>query len=139
MNNPVATFFGSPESTEQEPQEQAWLPPTEEGELAVDIFREDNQLVIRSPVAGVAPEQLEISVHGDLLTIRGVREQQREINEDDWFARECYWGSFSRSIILPVDVESDQTQASIKNGLLEVRLPIRGTEQRVTVHAIEQE
>lgn len=102
-----------------------WMSSPEEGQLSVDVFRDGKELVIRSTIAGVTPDQLDIAVHDDLLTIRGERKLEQEINEDDWFYRECYWGTFSRSIILPMDVYAEQTQATVKNGLLEIRVPIR--------------
>jgi len=104
--------------------EMDWNELSSEGQLAVDVFREGNALVIRSTIAGVTPEQIDLAIHGDLLTIRGRREAQREVDEDQWFYKECYWGAFSRSIILPVDVQVDQATAAVKNGVLEIRLPI---------------
>ena len=97
----------------------------DEGQLSLDVFREGADLVIRSTVAGVLPKDLDVSVHGDLLTIRGKRDSNREVAEDQWFYRECYWGAFSRSVVLPFDVASDQATASLKNGVLEIRVPIR--------------
>ncbi len=98
---------------------------SDEGQLSVDVFREGDMLVIRSTVAGVRPEDLDISMHGDLLTVRGKRSMNREVEEDKWFYRECYWGAFSRSIVLPFEVATDSSQASLKNGVLEIKIPIR--------------
>lgn len=97
----------------------------QEGQLTIDVYREEGSLVIKSPVAGISADDLDIAIDGDLLTIRGTREHQNTINQDDWFTQECYWGAFSRSIVLPLDVRSDQADASIKNGVLEIRIPIR--------------
>lgn len=102
----------------------------DEGQLSVDVFRDKNDLVIRSTVAGVAPEDLDIAIHGDLLTVRGKRDHGREVKEDDWYYRECYWGAFSRSVVLPYEVNADRAEASIKNGLLEIRVPIRKSGER---------
>lgn len=96
----------------------------------MDVFRDDDTLVIRSTAAGADPDKLDISFHGDLLTIRGVREVEDEVAEDDWYYRECYWGAFSRSIVLPYDVNPERAEASIKNGILEIRLPITSTSER---------
>jgi len=103
---------------------QDWFGPSDEAQLSVDVFRDGGELVVRSLVAGVTPEDLDISVHGDLLTIRGKREHRRDVSAEDWYYRECYWGSFSRSVVLPNEVLSDNAKASLKNGLLEVRFPI---------------
>lgn len=110
-----------------------WFEPSHEAQLSVDVFRDGESLVVRSPVAGVKPENIDISLNGDLLTIRGTRSHTTEIPEDDWYYRENYWGSFSRSIVLPHDVSVDQAQASIKNGLLEIRIPIREHGKRLKV------
>lgn len=112
-----------------------WL-SQQEGQLAVDVFRDGDTLVIRSAIAGIVPENLDVVIDGDLLTIRGHRQHKQETNEDDWFVQECYWGSFSRSIVLPLDVVADRTDATIKNGILEIRLPIR-SERQLRVRAID--
>lgn len=104
--------------------EDGWLKTSDEGQLPVDVLRHGQDLVIRSTVAGVLPEDLEVSVNGDLLTIRGKRELSHEVKDDDWFHKECYWGAFSRSLILPMDVQSGKTQASLKHGVLEIRIPL---------------
>lgn len=126
----------TPTPTEQ--SFQNWNALSQEGQLALDIFRNDDILIIRSPLAGIDPEQLDIAIDGDLLTVRGSREQKREVNEDDWFLQECYWGSFSRSVVLPLDVITDQADATVKNGVLEIRLPIR-TSKRLRVQALDEE
>lgn len=121
-----------------EDTDHAWLTPNEEGRLLVDIFRDDDHLIVRSPVAGLKLEQLEVSLHEDLLTIRGTRSVREDISEDDWFYRECHWGAFSRSIILPTDVLPERAEASLHNGVLEIRIPIRYGERRITVRTIEE-
>lgn len=110
-----------------------WFGPSDEGQLSVDVFRDKGNLVIRSTVAGVKPEDLDISVHGDLLTIRGTRKHDREISEEEWFYRENYWGSFSRSIVLPYEVAADSAKASLKNGVLEIRIPVQESGKKVQV------
>ncbi len=95
----------------------------EDGQLTVDVYQDKNNVIIKSTIAGVEPDDIDISIDNDMITIRGKREKDRTIREDDYFYQECYWGSFSRSIILPVDVEADKVEASIKNGILTVILP----------------
>jgi len=116
------------------PPTGSWFEGENEGQLSVDVFREGDSLVVRSTVAGAKPENLDIAVNGDLLTIRGTREDRREINEDDWFHQECHWGAFSRSLILPVDVIADRADATLREGILEIRIPIRGTERHIPVN-----
>jgi HSP20 family protein len=105
----------------------------EEGQLSLDVFRDGTSLVIRSTMAGVRPEDLEISVHGDLLTIRGSRMLEEEVPDAEWIYRECFWGAFSRSVVLPYEVVSDDAEARLKNGLLEIRIPIRESGKKVQV------
>jgi len=117
-------------------EEQTWLSHAQmdEGQLSVDVFRQDGTLVIRAMIAGVLPEHVELNLHGDLLTIRGKRSDTTELHEDEWFYRECYWGSFSRSLILPVDVYPERAQASFQNGVLEIRIPIRESQSFIPIN-----
>jgi HSP20 family protein len=128
---PDMRFSFSQAVSDSAPEE--WSMPAGEGQLAVDVFRRDGQLVIRSTMAGVKPEDVDVAVNGDLLTIRGTRQHTEEVTEDDWFHRECYWGSFSRSVVLPVDVYAEQADASLRDGILEIRIPIRGMERQIKV------
>lgn len=107
-----------------------WSQNMEEGQLSVDVFRDRTELVVRSTVSGAKPEDINIAVHGDLLTIRGKREHEHRVREEDWYYRECYWGTFSRSIVLPYEVNADRAEASLKNGVLEVRIPIQHADEQ---------
>ena len=98
-------------------------PPDEEGQLTVDIYDDGPVIVIQSTVAGVKPEDIDISLQEDTLTIRGSRRRLHEVNEESFYYKELYWGTFSRSIILPEEVDFQRAQATIKNGLLTIRLP----------------
>lgn len=95
----------------------------EEGQLLVDMYENPDAIVVRSFVAGVEPENLEISMHNDMLTIRGRRHDVEEIHDDRFFHRECYWGTFSRSVIIPKPVDVDAIQALFKNGVVTIMLP----------------
>lgn len=95
----------------------------EEGELLVDVYQEGNNVVIRSTVAGVHPEDIDIDINNDMITIRGKRKESSVIDEGDYFYKECYWGSFSRSIILPCEVQASKVKAALKDGVLTVVLP----------------
>lgn len=94
-----------------------------EGQLAIDMYQTQSEVVIQSHVAGVPDDELDISVTNDMVTIRGRRERMDEINEDGFYYQECFWGSFARSILLPVEVSADEAKATLKNGLLTIRLP----------------
>ena len=114
-----------PVAADEEPAdaEPAEAEPAEEGQLTVDIYDEGPNLVIQSSMAGVKPEDIDISLQEDTLTIRGRRERTKEIAEGNFYYRELYWGSFSRSIILPEEVEFPKAEATLKHGLLSIKLP----------------
>lgn len=95
----------------------------DEGHLTVDVYQTDDDIVIRSTIAGAKIEDIDIQVTQDMITIKGTRKAEEQINVESFFHRELYWGSFSRAIILPVDVDPEGAKASYKNGILTVRLP----------------
>ncbi|KKW21411.1 MAG: hypothetical protein A2W52_04120 [Candidatus Taylorbacteria bacterium RIFCSPHIGHO2_02_49_25] len=95
----------------------------EEGELTVDVYQTPDDIIIKTIVAGVRPEDLDVSITRDMVTIRGSRQESSEINDGDYFHRELYWGSFSRNILLPQEIDVDASEASEKHGLLTLRLP----------------
>jgi len=94
-----------------------------EGHLTVDVFKSGNDIIVQSTIAGADPADLDISITKDMVTIRGRREFENKIKTSDYYHRELYWGSFSRSIILPVDIDPDNAKATMKNGVLTIRLP----------------
>ena len=93
-----------------------------EGELAVDVYQTDDEIVIQSAIAGVKPEDLDITVERDTVTIRGERGNGITERAKNYFHQECYWGMFSRQIILPEEVNPGEAEASMKNGILTLRL-----------------
>src|SRR3990167_11362788 len=119
-------FFLSDESSkkqavttqaEKAAEDEKWLDEDyEEGQLSVDVYQTKDAIVIKSTIAGVKPEDIDISINNDMVTIRGKREFDDSVQEDDYFYQECYWGGFSRSIILPVEIQPDKVQANLKNG-----------------------
>lgn len=96
---------------------------TSEGELMVDVYQTDRDIVIQTMVAGVPPEDLDISISKEIVTIKGKREEPQGVNEEDYFHHELYWGPFSRTILLPQEIEADEAEAMEKYGLLMIRLP----------------
>jgi HSP20 family protein len=95
----------------------------QDGELPVDMYQTDDSIVIRALVAGVSPGELEISITRDMVTIRGMREEFQETHDDSYFHRELFWGSFSRTLVLPEEVAIDEAEAQEKHGMLEIKLP----------------
>ncbi|MGC9602891.1 MAG: Hsp20/alpha crystallin family protein [Minisyncoccia bacterium] len=95
----------------------------EEGTLTVDVFEEGDYIVVQSTVAGVKEDDLEINITNESVTIRGERERKEEVKEKDYFYQELFWGNFSRSIILPQEVDPDNSTATMKNGILTIKMP----------------
>lgn len=124
------------ETTEPRPTKKSVIPNssvvpsvwTEEesetdGELTIDVYQTPDMIVVKSMIAGVHPEDLDISITRDSITIRGHREEEKVAREEDYFARELYWGSFSRTIQLPEEIDVDEAEAVEKHGLLILKLP----------------
>lgn len=94
-----------------------------EGQLTIDVYQTDDDIVIKSTIAGVKPEDLDVNINNDMVTVRGERKQDEEIDPENYYYQECYWGPFSRSVILPVEIIADKAEATMKNGILTLRLP----------------
>ena len=110
-------------SDENQAPSNPWPTGEDEGELLLDVYQDDKNIYVKSTIAGVKPEDLDIAITNDMVTIRGKRQADDELTQDDYFYQECYWGPFSRSIILPVDVQTDKSLATLKNGVLTIKLP----------------
>jgi len=106
-------------------EEKDWLEEAEgeEGQLTIDVYQSPSDIVIKSTIAGVSPEDIDISITNDMVTIRGKRTKDEKIEAENYYYQELYWGGFSRSVILPIEVEADKAKATIKNGILTIKLP----------------
>lgn len=148
MENKKRSFFerltGVHTDIEEEPKKlsvkkedkeaQNWIEEeTEEAELTVDVYQTPTEIVIQTMVAGVKPEDLEITIARDMVTIRGKREESRRVEEDNYFVQELYWGTFSRTISLPQEVEPEEAEATEKHGLLTIRLQKVDKEKRNSI------
>ena len=100
-----------------------WYQDDYEGQLSVDVYQTPESIVVRSTIAGVKPEGIEITLNSDVVTIRGRRSQEVAVPKEDYFYQECYWGGFSRSIVLPMEVQATGVKATLKNGILTLVLP----------------
>jgi HSP20 family protein len=110
-------FAKTPEKT------HGWLKEDfEEGQLSIDVYETEKNIIIKSTIAGVKPEDLDITIDNDMLTIRGHRHDEEEEKDRNYLYQECYWGSFSRSVILPVEVDAKKIDAALENGVLTVTL-----------------
>lgn len=108
-----------------------------EGQLSCDVYQDENNIIVKSAMAGVDPKDLNISISNDLLTIRGYREEESTIKDSNSFAREIYWGSFSRSIVLPQEIDQNRVKATLKKGILTVTLPKKYKNTSIKVESIE--
>jgi HSP20 family protein len=98
-------------------------PEEKVGQLTVDVYQTNDHIIVKTMVAGVRPEDLDITITRDMVTIRGKREEERAIQDDNYFIRELYWGSFARTITLPEEVDVEESDAIEKHGLLILKLP----------------
>lgn len=94
-----------------------------EGELPIDMYQTGDNIIIRALVAGVDPDDLDIAITRDMVTIKGKREEYKESGDDDYFHRELFWGGFTRTVLLPEEVLIDEAEARERHGLLELILP----------------
>ena len=94
-----------------------------EGQLAIDVYQDGENIYILAPIAGTAPSDIEVSIIDEVVTIRGERKSGRKATAEDHFVQECYWGSFSRTFVMPVEVNSEKAKAILKNGLLSITIP----------------
>lgn len=141
-NKPIKNTDHKPaknKKPENNPENEEWnAQEYEEGELSLDVYDEKDNIVVKSTIAGVKPEDIDISVNNDMLTIRGKRVHEEKIDEKNYFYRECYWGNFSRTIILPCEVKADKITAKLKNGVLMVKLPKARQGKKVAIKVVEE-
>lgn len=118
-------FAAEEEETQvaQAPQQQEdWLSEYE-GQLTIDMYQTKDNVIIKSTIAGVKGDDIDVTIANDMVTIRGERKRDFDASSEDYFYQECYWGSFSRSVVLPVDVDIENVSADLKDGILTVILP----------------
>lgn len=128
-------IFPSTETVDEEESENWLEKEAEEGQLTVDVYQTSNDIIIKAMVAGVRGEELDITITREMVTIKGTRHAERTVNDNDYFHKELYWGAFTRTILLPAEVEPEEAEATEKNGLLTIKLPKidRGRQMKVRV------
>lgn len=122
VDQPKQESFGQWETDEQA-----------EGELAVDVYQTNDSIVIQAMVAGVSSDELSVSVTREMVTIKGKREAPKNVSPENYFYQELYWGAFSRTILLPAEVETEEVEATEKHGLLTIKLPKIDKERKQTI------
>lgn len=138
-DSPAAAGAGPAPADSPETQPPADWEGDYEGELAVDVYETPDELIVKAPIAGVAPHQLDIQINEHQLTIHGEREDVHQLDADNLYFQECYWGAFSRTIPLPIAVRAKEAKASIKHGLLTIRLPKEESAKRHRVQVEVEE
>ncbi len=103
--------------------DEDWMAEDVEGQLAVDVYQTKDNVVIKAPIAGVTPDKIDIEVAEDVVTIRGERVEEKEVDREHYYVQECYWGAFSRSVILPTSTVAEKAAASLKDGVLTITIP----------------
>ncbi len=126
---PSFSALGNKIMENKEKEKWSNLAPDQVGQLAIDVYQTENDLVIQSAIAGVKPETLDVIMEKDVIAIKGAREKPFE-ETGDYFAQECYWGSFSREVILPAEVDPNKVLAELKDGILTIRIPKLQKEKR---------
>jgi len=123
--------------SDDEPDEQT--ESTQDGQLAVDVFQTENEIIIQSTIAGIKSENLDVTIQNDMVSIKGERRKEMEAPEENYFYQECYWGPFSRSIILPEEIKAEAAKAVIKDGVLTLRLPKAEKTKTTKIKVIQSE
>jgi HSP20 family protein len=98
-----------------------------DGQLVLDVYKTSNEIIVQSTMAGVSPENVEVFFGGHILTIQGSRHRDKNIPEENFYYQECYFGDFSRSIKIPEDIDPQKISASLENGILTIKLPLRNS------------
>ncbi len=100
-----------------------WLQPMEMGTLAVDVYETPDNVVVKTAVPGVKPEEIDITITGDTLTISGATKFEEKVEREDYIRKELRYGSFSRSVNLPSGLNVEKAEATFENGLLTLTIP----------------
>lgn len=138
LNSKKANVNINDGSEQNKPEEDAdagqWFDEDyDEGQLAIDVYQTKDAIIVKSTIAGVKADDIDISINNDMLTIRGTRKMSEETLEEDYFYQECYWGAFSRSVILPMEVKTNKIDAAIENGVLTITLPKAQVMKQISV------
>jgi HSP20 family protein len=105
----------------------------EEAELTVDVYQTPSDIIVQTMIAGVKPEDIELTIARDMITLKGKRMESRTVSEENYFTKELYWGSFSRTILLPQEIDTDEAEATEKHGLLTIKLPKLDKEKKTNI------
>lgn len=114
--------------TEKDAQEKDLF--KQEGELVVDVFETNSEFVVLTAIAGVQIKDLDIAVEKDMMIIKGERQDPEDHPERKYFYQECYWGAFSRKVVLPEDINTELASAEMDKGILTIKIPKNGKDDK---------
>ncbi|MDD4996196.1 MAG: Hsp20/alpha crystallin family protein [Patescibacteria group bacterium] len=103
--------------------QEEWLPDSAQGQLVIDLYERTDVLVIKSAIAGAKTKDIDITVEPDLVVVKGEKLKDEDSGAGKYYYQECFWGKFSRTIILPCPIKPEQVRANFKNGILTIILP----------------
>jgi HSP20 family protein len=109
------------ENIEPKEEKKRWDSP--HGQLVVDVYETDKELIVQSAIAGIKSDQIDVALDNDILVIKGEREDPSKEKDRRYFLKECYWGPFSKEIILPREIDTGKIDAKVKDGILTVKMP----------------
>ncbi|OGH82045.1 MAG: hypothetical protein A2373_03335 [Candidatus Magasanikbacteria bacterium RIFOXYB1_FULL_40_15] len=133
-NKPAAAVA----SLSQKTVEDDWRQDHREGELSVDVINTDNNIIVISTMAGAGADKIEVYVHNDLLTIKGERmAPYDDVEEGEYIHQECFWGKFSRTVVLPFDVKGEQAKAKYENGILTISIPKKKLDSKIKIKVVD--
>jgi len=122
---------GGEEYTEKEEGGNGWMEEeNDEAELTVDVYQTEEEIIIQTMVAGVKPDDIDLDITREMMKISGKRENNKNIDDENYFTQELYWGKFSRTILLPAEIEPEEAEATEKHGLLTIKLQKVDKEKR---------
>jgi len=113
---------GSASMSKKATEGEEWMSDFE-GQLNIDMYQTKDNVIIKSTIAGVRPEDIDITIANDMVTVKGSRRKEENVSAEDYFYQECYWGNFTRSVIVPVDIDSEHIEADLKDGILTIIVP----------------
>jgi HSP20 family protein len=101
----------------------AWFAPLRKADLAIDVYETKDDVVVKAALPGLKPEQVDLTITGNTLSIRGESKEENEVKEEDYVRKESRFGSFSRTVTLPDGLKGDKADATFENGMLTLRIP----------------
>jgi HSP20 family protein len=124
LNTPISSLFNFDFwKTARQTKIRKFVNNKTTGQLAVDVFQTEDDIIVLAPVAGIKVEDVEVVIQEDVLTIRGMRSLDLDIPQKNYYAQECFWGEFTRSIVLPTAVNTAKIDASFEGGILKIQIP----------------